>query len=232
MIHVEDETNGEGLSMNRMREMSTRRTILTLLKTKGGLTVNDLSGLLGITEMAVRRHLSGLEGEGYVEVRLMRQPMGRPTHVYSLTEEAEVFFPKNYHRYALDLLAELEQEDEALLDRIFERRKERLVQSYAPRMKGKPLGARVEQLAEIQDAGGYMVEWERQDSGDYVIHEYNCPISQIAIRYGQACRCELSLFESLLGTKVERIECLAQGGRKCTYRICAGSAHLEPVPAE
>jgi predicted ArsR family transcriptional regulator len=208
-----------GLSMNRIRELSTRRTILTLLKTKGNLTVNDLSGLLGITEMAVRRHLNGLEGEGYVEARLMRRPMGRPMHVYSLTESAEVFFPKNYHRYALDLLAELEEEDEALLARIFERRKDRMVQTYSAHMEGKPLEARVAQLAEIQDAGGYMVEWARQASGDYVFHEYNCPIAQIAVRYEQACRCELSLFKRLLGTEVKRTECMAQGGHKCSYYI-------------
>lgn len=213
--------------MHRNWDLSTRRMILTLLKTRGHLSVNELSGLLGITEMAVRRHLNTLEGEGYVSVRLLRQSMGRPTHIYSLTELADGLFPKNYHRLTLDLLGELEKEDAEMINRLFERREDRLAESYESRMLGKTLRDRVEQLAEIQNDGGYMVQWEEQESGGYILHEYNCPISQVAQRYEQACRCELSLFKRLLGAEVERTECLAKGGQKCSYRIYSSTSMAE-----
>ena len=76
---------------------------------------------------------------------------------------------------------------------------------------------------------GYMAEVEDgADAGEeFVLHEYNCPIAQVAGRYQQACQCELALFRELLGTKVERTECLAKGGGKCTYRIGSASAVLE-----
>lgn len=211
------------IPVSKPPDSSTRRTILTLLKTKGSLSVNALSGMLGVTEMAVRRHLIGLEGDGYVEMRLQRQAMGRPTHMYQLTQAAEDFFPKNYHKLTLDLLSELEEESPELVDRLFERRKETLVGNYALQMEGKTLADKVALLAEIQNAGGYMVEWRQEESGGYVLNEYNCPIARIADRYEQACSCELMLFQRLLGVQVERTECLAKGGGKCTYKIASAT---------
>ncbi|EXX89442.1 transcriptional regulator [Paenibacillus darwinianus] len=210
---------------------STRQAVLKLLKTKGPGTVGELSRRLGLTEMAVRRHLNALEQDGYVTPRVIRQGMGRPAYVYELTEYAEQFFPKNYHVLALDLLEELEQSEEAadMVHRLFEGRKRRLLERYASRMEGKPLAGRVEELAAIQNAGGYMVEVENNEAASltdggqpvYMLHEYNCPIVQVASRYQQACSCELALFEDLLGAAVERTECLAKGGGKCSYRITA-----------
>ena len=40
---------------------STRHLIMTLLKTKGPLTIGALAEELGITEMGVRRHVLQLE---------------------------------------------------------------------------------------------------------------------------------------------------------------------------
>ncbi|WP_314002093.1 ArsR family transcriptional regulator [uncultured Paenibacillus sp.] len=209
---------------------STRQAVLKLLKTKGPGTVGELSRTLGLTEMAVRRHLNALERDEYVTPRVIRQGMGRPAYIYELTEYAEHFFPKNYHVLALDLLEELEQSEEAddLVTRLFEGRKRKLLERYVSRMEGKPLAERVEELAAIQNAGGYMVEVENHDGAPrkdgqavYVLHEYNCPIAQVAGRYQQACSCELALFEDLLDAAVERTECLAKGGGKCSYRITA-----------
>lgn len=209
------------MTLHKNPELSTRKRILTLLKTKGSLSVNELSGFLGITEMAVRRHLNRLAGDGYIETTLQRQAMGRPIYLYALTPLAEQFFPKNYHGLTLDLLSELEEEDRALVDRLFERRKRKLEEKHIKRMNGCTLKEKVEQLAQIQNEAGYMVQVEQTSERDFVLNEYNCPISQVASRYEQACNCELDLFRSLLGTNVERTECLAKGGQKCTYKIYA-----------
>ncbi|MNG33156.1 hypothetical protein D3C84_1193390 [compost metagenome] len=64
-----------------------------------------------------------------------------------------------------------------------------------------------------------MVEIEPAEAGGYQLHEFNCPIAQVAKPYQQACTCELQLFEELLQARVERTECLAKGGAKCTYAI-------------
>ncbi len=73
---------------------STRQAVLLLLKTKGPSSVGDLARELGITEMAVRRHLTSLERDDSIRSNIVRQPMGRPAHIFSLTEVGENLFPK------------------------------------------------------------------------------------------------------------------------------------------
>jgi len=200
---------------------STRERILMLLKTGGRLNAGSLSSELGLTEMAIRRHMYALESEGSVNIVSVRQAMGRPLHAYELTAEADELFPKNYHMLALDLLGELADDPDtaALIDRMFDGRKNKLLERYEPRMAGKSLEQKVSELAAIQNAGGYMAEVEPQSDGSYILYEYNCPIAQVAGKYLQACKCELSLFKSLLDVPVERTECLAKGGGKCSYHI-------------
>ncbi|BBH19098.1 DeoR family transcriptional regulator [Paenibacillus baekrokdamisoli] len=202
------------------QEGSTRQTVLTLLKTQGQLNAAELARQLDITEMAVRRHLSTLERDGLISPIIVRQAMGRPTHRFQLTEQAEHLFPKNYHVLALDLLEELEDAPETavLVERLFEGRKRKLLERYAFRMEGKTLKEKVIELAAIQNDGGYMVQLQ-EDEEVLVLNEYNCPIAQVAKRYQHACQCELALFEQLLEAEVERSECLAKGGEKCSYRI-------------
>ncbi len=202
-------------------DSSTRERILMLLKTVGRMSASDLSSELDLTEMAIRRHMYVLEREGSVSIVSVRQAMGRPLHAYELTAEADELFPKNYHLLTLDLLDELADDPDTaeLIDRMFEGRKKKLIERYAPRMVGKSLEEKVSELASIQNAGGYMVEVEAQSDGGFVLYEYNCPITQVAGKYQQACRCELSLFKALLEVPVERTECLAKGGGKCSYQI-------------
>ncbi|MBU5445523.1 MULTISPECIES: metalloregulator ArsR/SmtB family transcription factor [unclassified Paenibacillus] len=202
------------------KELSTRKNILLILKTKGPLSTKEITKHLGITEMAVRRHLGSLERDELIEASMIRQAMGRPTYIYSLTETADDIFPKKYHHLTLDLLEELADEaGDDMIDLLFERRKKRLQQKYEANMEGKPLTERITALADMQNENGYMVEWETGEDGQYVFKEHNCPISQIANQYNQACNCELKLFESLLKADVKRTECLAKGDNKCVYII-------------
>jgi predicted ArsR family transcriptional regulator len=191
-----------------------------MMKTKGPLAVSDMAKQLGITEMAVRRHLNTLERDGLIEAKISRQAMGRPSNLYSLTVAADDLFPKNYHLLTLDLLGELQSEaGSEQVNRLFEGRKEKMLDKYASQMHGDSLEERVAELAEIQNASGYMADWQKQENGDYVLNEYNCPITQVATHYEDACKCELKMFQKLLGTEVERTECMTKGACRCSYRI-------------
>ncbi|KIL39090.1 transcriptional regulator [Gordoniibacillus kamchatkensis] len=202
--------------MEQGPERSTRQVILTLIKTRGERSVAELAKQLGVTEMAVRRHLNVMERDGLVRTKLVRQAMGRPTNVYSLSDEADELFPKNYHQLALDLLEEL---DTTEVEALFAKRQRKLYERYRERMQGKTLPERVQELAGIQNASGYMAHWRETEPGLYELSEHNCPISQVAAPYQEACSCELALFRQLLEAEVERTECLAKGGGKCVYRI-------------
>lgn len=199
---------------------STREYIMQMLKINGELSTKSITEALGITGMAVRRHLESLKNDGYITYRTVKQPMGRPVSLYSLTESAEDFFPKNYHALALDLLQELQDEaGDEMISLLFDKRKETLRTKYASTVSAEALEQRVAALAQIQNDNGYMVDYTKIADEEFELEERNCPISQVASRYQHACRCELELFQSLLDADVKRTECLAKGGKKCVYRI-------------
>ncbi|MDT2193184.1 metalloregulator ArsR/SmtB family transcription factor [Paenibacillus larvae] len=209
-------------------ETSTRKIILTMLKTSGPFSVSDMAKELGITEMAVRRHLNTLDRDGLLQSKLVRQGMGRPAQVYSLTSQADDLFPKKYQQLTLELLDMLAADlGKEWVQELFDKRKERMYFSYKLFMEGKTLSDKVSALAKIQNENGYMVEWEPVGEETYELKEFNCPIAQVANEYEHACACELSLFESLLEAKVERKECLAKGGQCCKYTIQKKVRHNE-----
>lgn len=211
--------------MSKGRNSSTRNEILNMLKLNAAMTVSDMAGQLQITEMAVRRHLNTLERDKLIESKMVRQAMGRPTNVYSLTEEAEHLFPRHYSDFALDFLQDLEElEGQDKIKDLFYRREQRLSDKYRREIRGQSLEEKVQQLAVLQNQKGYMVEIEKDsETGDFIFKEYNCPISQVAKEYQHACNCELSLFKTVLNTEVEQNECIAQGEDKCVYVIKADS---------
>jgi predicted ArsR family transcriptional regulator len=211
-----------GMLMLPQEELSTRSQLLQMLKTQGNCSISDMAKAMGITEMAVRRHIQTLEGEGLIRATLVRQAMGRPSYRYALTEQSDDLFPKNYPQLTLDLLSELEElpDGSQVIDRLFEGRRDKLENRFLERMIDRSLEERVAELSAIQNAGGYMTEWvSGEETGVYMLYEYNCPVAKVANRYRQACHCERQLFERLLDASVERTECLADGGTRCTYAI-------------
>ena len=207
-------------TMYDQNDLSTRDKIMHMLKMNGALSAKEITDRLGITGMAVRRHISTLERDSMIESTTVRQPLGRPAALYRLTKHAEDYFPKNYHTIALDLLSELEADaGEDSVRRLFELRQASLYKKYHEQMKGMSLQEKVAALSEIQNENGYMADWQQTDDDEYVLSEHNCPIFQVAGKYHHACTCERNLFASLLDAEVERTDCLADGGSRCIYRI-------------
>lgn len=186
--------------MNQQLDISTRDKILQMLKTKGELSAKEITEFIGITSMAVRRHINTLEKEGLIESKTIRQPMGRPSAIYRLTEQAEDFFPNKYHSLTLDLLGELEQDaGTEMVNHLFDRRGESLLKNHAGKMEGKDFAEKVEQLAEIQNENGYMVELQKN-------MKMNIPYSSIIVRYRK-----LQKIQSCVRLRAEAVRIAARG---------------------
>jgi predicted ArsR family transcriptional regulator len=183
------------------------------------MTAKDLGEALGITSMAVRRHLSALERDDLITATTVRRPMGRPTFVYSLTALADDLFPKNYPQLTIGLLDDIRTLDgDEKLDVLFQRREERLASAYAPRLEGKGLEERVAEIARIFDENGNLTEWEKVDGG-YKLTWHNCAIYKISQRFSQACNHEEKLLRRLLDADVLRVNHAAKGDTCCAYVI-------------
>ena len=143
--------------MLKLEKGSTRQEILFLLKKHKAMSVDELSSHLGITPMGVRQHLTILEKDGLIRSEKMRRGMGRPSHIYSLTDKAENLFPKHYDSFAKELLQDLyDMLGEEFVKELFERQVGRKVKELSPLMSGKGLEERVKAMVELLDARGSM----------------------------------------------------------------------------
>ena len=95
-----------GLKPTRWNERfwaSTRGRIIQLLR-RSGRTVNELAGVLGLSDNTVRSHLTTLERDGFVQASGTRPGTRKPNITYDLTPETEQLFPRVYGRLLHHLL--------------------------------------------------------------------------------------------------------------------------------
>lgn len=209
---------------------ATRRKILNTLKKSDGLTADQLAMLLGITSMAVRKHLAALERDDLIESRVERRSVGRPANVYSLSPEADDFFPKQYDIILTDLLSDLARIDgEQKVDLLLERRADRTMDFLRARVaRITDLEERVAALAEGMDELGYLAVCEKVDDSTFYIKQYNCAINRVATSFPCACDHEAEMFRQLLDADVERSSHVLAGDHLCCYIIRA----RDPRPAK
>jgi predicted ArsR family transcriptional regulator len=157
-----------------------------------------------------------------VHISGLRRSVGRPSHLYVLTSEAEARFPKGYDRLALEVLDYMcEVGGNHVVEQVLARRRAGLIDDLAPALVGKSHGEQVAVLATLLGNQGYMCEWEQETDGSFVLTEYNCPIDCVARRHVQLCAQEQQLYEELLGGSVIQECTISQGSHCCRYRISA-----------
>ena len=204
----------------QVEEKSTRTEVLRFIKVKGRAVIEDISRALGITPMAVRRHIRRLHGDGFVRIEKTQRGRGRPAHLIFLTDLGDGLFPKAYDRFSADLIRSLALLDgNAKVERLFETRKNHLVQKYAERMVGKNGSARVREAVQILCEEGYMAECSPLHPGTFRITEHNCAIAHIAREYPQVCQSELCFLAQMLGAEVQRDAHVLKGDSECSYLV-------------
>jgi len=198
----------------------SRDRILYLLKTKGALSAAELARRLKITAMAVRQHLAALQQDQLVEFEVERGKVGRPRRLWRPTPAAQNRFPDSHGELALGMLAAVRSAfGEKGLKKLIEERTRAQIVAYRDRLPDGPLAKRVAALARIRTAEGYMAEWSRSRDGTLLLTENHCPICDAARTCQGLCDGEKRLFSTVLGARVERIEHILLGHRRCTYRI-------------
>jgi len=201
-------------------ENPVRKRIMLLLKKSGGMSVEELSRELGITPMGVRQHLAALEKKGLVVHNAVRQGVGRPGFVFRLSETADELFPRSYGKFAIEILRDIESRDgRARVDELFAERKKRMLAERMRHIGGNgPLGERVRLMVSLLEADGYVADAD--ETGDeYILRQYNCPISAISRRFPEACKHELDMYRALFNSRVRRTRCLSRGENVCEYVV-------------
>src|SRR3954471_10797090 len=85
----------------------TRLQVLDAIRSQRQATVESLVAVLDLTHISIRHHLANLKAEGLIKVEVERQGVGRPKHIYSLTDAAQRYLPTKYYSLAEKLLDKL-----------------------------------------------------------------------------------------------------------------------------
>ncbi|MEQ6390220.1 HTH domain-containing protein [Bacillaceae bacterium S4-13-58] len=199
---------------------STKDLILIMLKKEKQLTVPEMAERLGITEMAVRRHLHTLEHDHFIRSQLVRKSMGRPSSLYLLDEKAKDVFPNHYQNFSLDILRSIEEMDGK--EKVHDLLRHRIQESaplYKKYLTQPTLWERIQKLAEVQENSGYMVELTENEQ-EYSLRQFNCPVERIAEDYQNLCKLEVGLFQEVLDHKeIKAASCIVRGEACCEFKI-------------
>ena len=202
---------------------TTADRILFELKTRGPAHTIALAERLGISRQGARQQLESLAAEGLVTAEAKASGVGRPGNLWSLTAAGHARFPDSHARMTVDLIEAVRGEfGEDGLDRLISRRERETTAAYLAAMSdARALSERLDRLAALRCAEGYMAEWTQGQDGSYLFIENHCPVCAAATACQGLCRAELETFRTVLGADcgIERIDHILAGARRCAYRI-------------
>ncbi|MCP6759413.1 MAG: iron-sulfur cluster biosynthesis transcriptional regulator SufR [Fischerella sp. CENA71] len=217
------------------QQSSTKQDILEYLVKHVEATAVDLAAALDISPQAIRRHLKDLEAEDLIVYSSVQAGMGRPQHVYKLSNKGRDRLRREaadtYGDFAvslLDTVAETVGHDQ--FSSILKKQWERKAQEYRDRLGDGSLHQRVENLVELRKSEGYMAEYHPIDASEsiggdgdrFILMEHNCAISNLAESFPSICGHELEMFAAVLpDCTVERTHWIINGEHRCGYLVQA-----------
>ena len=202
---------------SRFRE-STRGRIVALVR-RGERTVDEIANAVGMTDNAVRAHLTALERDGLIRQGGVRRTpgAGKPATLYELNPSAEPLFSSAYPPVlaaVLDALVdELPPERARALLRETGRR---IARQIGPRAGGTELERVRAAAAVLTDLGGE-VDVE-ESGGSLTIRGSGCPLSAAVSRRPELCQAVEALVSEISGMPL--MQCCRHGERpSCCFSM-------------
>jgi predicted ArsR family transcriptional regulator len=193
--------------------------VLRAIQLRGKASIKDVAADLGVTTSAVRLYLTQLEAWGAIRAEKVREGVGRPYYLYSMTAEAHSLFYRDYGDLTRLLLAEVAHtQGPDALQGVLRRVGDRLAAMYRDQVWGQELADRVRAWAELLDQRGVAVEIEKTGQG-YVLREYGCPYHNVAVENRAVCEMERQVMAHLLEAGVKLTQCVLDGYRGCQFAI-------------
>jgi predicted ArsR family transcriptional regulator len=193
----------------------TQAKLLALLR-RSHQTITGLAQAVGLTDNAVRTHITVLRRDGIVQdVGTQRETGGKPARMYGLTPEGEELFPKAYALVLSGIVEEITRKDgrERAIELL------RAVGERAAAGVAVPADAkgRVAAAAAAFRTLGGDVEVQRTQGG-WRLQAYGCPLSAVSAHHPEVCALAEALIAGISGLPVT--ECCERSERpRCAFRI-------------
>lgn len=196
---------------------STREIILRTIKQRHQATVKELAEAAEVSPVTVRHHLNALQAESLLVSDSVRRKVGRPYHVYSLSDKGTELFPKRYARLSTRLLEELKRQfpSEVVVE-LFSNVVRDIVDEQQEEFEDLEFEERLSFLIDLLAEEGFLARWEEED-GEYHLIEYSCPYISLGKEHTEICTFDKELIISVLGTEVEQHSCMLTGANCCDF---------------
>ena len=206
---------------------ATPDRLLFQLKSRGPQPAATLAAACAITPMGAHKQLQAMQAQGLVSSHDEAGAPGRPKRLWTLTAAGHARFPDRHADLAVQLIRQAATVlGPEAVDRLISAREQEQQADYAAALAGlATLGARVRRLAQLRASEGYMARAEKRGK-TWLLVEDHCPICAAAASCQGLCRSEQQIFARCLGAgaRVERVEHVLAGGRRCAYRVTPAPA--------
>jgi predicted ArsR family transcriptional regulator len=202
----------------------SKRLILDLLKRNGILSIDDVTGDLGLAKTTLREHLLQLERDGYIERTYERSGPGRPSLQYKLTAHGHSIYPSGESKLMRDFLAFLKKRgDESAIEEFFHEYWQKRTEKADQLMIGQNPGdrhAKLEVLKNMLTEEGFMPEYEVDEENNILeFRECNCPFREVVKETRLPCQLEADFYQKIFDGVAERTSYIADGDHSCCYLI-------------
>lgn len=197
---------------------STRGRIVGLIR-RGQFTVDEIASHIGMTDNAVRSHLTALERDGLIrQCGVRRSPgAGKPAALFELDPAAEPLLSNAYPPVlaaVLDALVDGLRPDRATA--VLRDAGRRIAAQLGDRAQGSDL-ERVRAAAAVLTELGGAVEVE-QSADTLAIKGSGCPLSAAISRRPELCQAVEALVSEISG--IPLLQCCQHGERpSCCFRV-------------
>lgn len=199
---------------------------MALLQHGTGLTVEALTGSLGLAAATIRRHLDVLQRDGHVEREAVRRSTGRPHYAFMLTQAGRDLAPGHYAGVAKLVMSQLlaltvadtrGKDGAAVALLALERMNGALLQACQGHVTASTLTGRLEQAVEALAAGGLMLD-TTPESGGFQITVRDCPCRCAGSAQEAVCRRSQAMLGKLLKAELQKNPETTEG---CSYLLKA-----------
>ena len=195
---------------------TTRGQIVTLLRA-GNRSVEELAQSLGLTDNAVRAHLTVLQREQIVESIGVRREgtVGKPAAIYGIAPGAQPLFSRAYSPLLSALLSELRAHAApGAMRKLLKRVGKRML----PRERATgALEARAHAASNLLNELGGSTQVEREANA-FVIRGHGCPLSEAVVDCPEVCGAVEQMLTDLTGARVSE-SCDRSGPPNCQFRV-------------
>jgi len=185
------------------------------------MTVDELANAIGVTDNAVRLHLTALERDGLVRAEGVRREgsVGKPATLYAVTPDAQVAFSKAYEPVLSTLLV-------SLAGRLSGRELTELLRDVGRQLASSTASnketfeQRVEAAAALLESLGAEIDVEPAEGtaeGD-VVRGFACPLSRSVAQCPPLCAAVEELVAGVTRAKVQE-RCDRSGLPRCSFLV-------------